>query len=106
VAQTFIGKAPNNQEVNHKDGKKGHAHLDNLEYVTRSGNLEHAWATGLRKPLPAGKKFTQEQRAGISKDRFELDMSYRKIAAKYGVYWTSIRTLCDWITKHGDIGNV
>ena len=35
--------------INHKNGKKQSNSLRNLELVTESDNLTHAWNTGLRK---------------------------------------------------------
>lgn len=39
----------NNDLVNHIDGDKLNNKLDNLEWCSYSGNLQHAWDTGLRK---------------------------------------------------------
>lgn len=39
-------------EVNHKDLNKLNNHIDNLEWVTRSGNLQHARAQGHYSPPP------------------------------------------------------
>lgn len=50
VAEAFLGLRPDGHEVNHKNGHKHDNKLVNLEYVTRSGNLEHAYRTGLRQP--------------------------------------------------------
>lgn len=46
VLLTFVGP-PNGLETNHKNGIKKDNTLWNLEYVTSSQNILHAWETGL-----------------------------------------------------------
>lgn len=41
VADAFIGKIPDNHEVNHIDENKLNNHCSNLEYVTSSQNKQH-----------------------------------------------------------------
>jgi hypothetical protein len=48
VAHAFLGPCPEGKEVNHIDGDKLNPRLDNLEYVTRSGNMLHAFQNGLK----------------------------------------------------------
>lgn len=49
VAQAFLQNNNNYTDVNHKDGNKENNILSNLEWVTRSYNIKHAYNTGLRK---------------------------------------------------------
>lgn len=48
IAATFIGPRPAGMNVNHKDGIKGNNRPSNLEYVTKSENMKHAFRIGLQ----------------------------------------------------------
>lgn len=49
VASHFICKKPfENAQVNHIDGNKSNNHVSNLEWVTPSENILHAYRTGLK----------------------------------------------------------
>lgn len=47
VARAFIDNPDGKPIVNHKDGNKLHCHVDNLEWVTYSENILHAYRTEL-----------------------------------------------------------
>jgi hypothetical protein len=55
VAAAFLGPCPNGKEVNHQDGVKANNAAPNLEYMTRSENMLHAYATGLRQTDVCGR---------------------------------------------------
>lgn len=47
IIQAFLGEKPG-YEVNHKDLNKANNRIENLEYVTRSQNMKHAYEMGAR----------------------------------------------------------
>ena len=49
VLETFDCLRPDKKCCNHKDGNKLNNHISNLEWVTWSENMKHAWANGLNK---------------------------------------------------------
>lgn len=58
VAVAFIPNPEGKNVVNHKKGKKHDCRASQLEWVTQSENIQHAWRTGLFKT----KKKTSRQK--------------------------------------------
>lgn len=94
VAAAFIGP-PGKLDVNHIDGNKLNNRLENLEYVTRSENLKHAFRLGLA-TTPFGKRGEASMRAVLNdeavlamRERYAAGTSRRELATEFGVsYYT------------------
>lgn len=65
IALAFIENPECKPEVNHIDGCKSNNHISNLEWVTPSENVQHAFDTGLNSSK--GKKLSVEHKAKLSK---------------------------------------
>lgn len=86
VAEAFLEKGPDDTEVNHKDGNRANNHISNLEWVSSSGNTEHAVATGAllpwgraRKPIIATNIETGEEKYFVSISKAEIYYGTRHI---------------------------
>lgn len=47
VMASFVGDRPTMMDINHRNGNKTDNRIENLEYVTRSQNIKHAFSIGL-----------------------------------------------------------
>jgi hypothetical protein len=73
VTQHFLGTRPHKFTVNHKDGNKLNNRIDNLEYVSYSDNLRHAYAIGLNTSFGVNSRFYKD---GRCKDKAAYEKAY------------------------------
>jgi len=99
VALAFLGPAPQDHQINHKNGKKRDNRVENLEWVTRKQNAEHAtrvlrvW-TGERNGRAV---LTRTQVVSARKMRAHGCL-LKDIAARYGVTPQAIYRICKRLT--------
>ena len=82
VATHFIPNPENKPEVNHKDGDPLNNDVNNLEWVTRSENMQHAYDTGLKDSF-------RQHEDDIVND-YVSGMGQKQIAKKYSCGYESI----------------
>lgn len=96
VATCFIPNPENKPQVNHKDGDKLNNHVDNLEWVTSSENLQHAYDTGLKfqhiGEKNPGARFTNTD-VILIKSRLSCGEKYKNIAKSIGCNAETIRNI-------------
>jgi hypothetical protein len=99
VAKAFIPNPENKPEVNHKNGIKSDNRVENLEWVTKSENCQHAHSTGLYSEEGKSKMSRQGQEAWnknqtkVSKEQiremvkiYEAEtISYKNLGKLFGI---------------------
>lgn len=87
VAEAWLGNPKEGLEVNHKDGNKKNNRVDNLEWVSPSCNIQHAFSLGLctRK---VGAQNKHSKHPELFEPIFKLyneGISCRRIAEKFNI---------------------
>jgi hypothetical protein len=95
VAGMFIDGYNDDLEVNHKNGIKNDNHVDNLEWVTRSENMVHAFRNGLINPAKGETHYSAKLcEVDVIKIKSLADKYSRKeLGAIYNVHPTSISSI-------------
>jgi len=100
----YDGPIPDGFEPNHKDGIKHNNRLSNLELVTYSGNMQHAYDKGLKKRMFGEDNGLSKLTTKNIKEIFQLRKnlwSIKDIAKKFNVTYANIRLVLKGKTWKG-----
>jgi len=99
MAICFLPNPENKKEVNHKNGIKHDNRLENLEWVTRSENIKHAFEMGLIVPNPPKPRYGKDNHNSKLSNQKAIEIrilyekgniSQRALAKKYNVKQSTI----------------
>ena len=88
VAIAFIDNINNLKQINHIDGNKENNCVNNLEWITCSNNLKHAYKKGLKGISEKQKKFIANEGRKLSK----ITLQYNK-NGEFIKKWSSVREI-------------
>jgi hypothetical protein len=113
VAETYIPNPENKPEVNHMDGNKQNNMLCNLEWMTRSENIQHSFDTGLR-PISDALRAAGRMSGNLFKKNNKLSLTKLVLDEETGIFYESAKEAAEsigaepkylWRRLNGDIKN-
>lgn len=84
IWEAVHGPVPPELQINHRNGVKTDNRLENLEAVTSSANVQHAYSTGLSQPNRATARLTADQALEIHR-RCQAGERDTPLAVEFGV---------------------
>ena len=89
IAMSFVPNVNNFREINHRNGIKTDNRAENLEWVTRSDNMKHCFATGLHETMAGERcgrhKLKEKDVIFIRESVGRLEYSQAALARKFNV---------------------
>lgn len=88
VADAFLGPCPEGMQVNHINGDKTDARLENIEYVTPSENIKHSYDTGLKRSCfgeASGRAKVTSADVVVIRDLAATGLTPRQIGQRFGI---------------------
>jgi hypothetical protein len=98
VSQAFIGQLSDNMVVNHKDGDKGNNNVTNLEIVSQSFNVQHAYDMGLNVKLNKRVVYQVDYQGNVVAMHDSLTSAENNTGINRGSIHNAIESGC---TSHG-----
>lgn len=96
VAEAFIGRRPGKGQVNHINGKRADNRVDNLEWVSRSQNMLHAYRVlGSASNVGERNPNTKLDKLAVIEIRVAhaAGASYSELAERHGISGSHVRNI-------------